>query len=216
MSIRKKNLGLLLTSKYIPADRLQNQYPVSALSSAHLMNRMQDAYSDLGGLLDFRHLTAEDLILEFGNFGVVLDEQLQFNRYRLVTLRSGLYQQLTAFPLAKYRIYCRKMENECLKSGKRKPYWTNAEAEAHFGKAMEPGDLGLNGSPGWKMRAWKALLRDALFTELGIRVVHLSIWDELMVGKQLIRLGDLLLNPNERSLDHFMKYFERRLIKTYA
>ncbi len=216
MSIRRKNLQKILQSKYLPAERYEKKYSAGVIKSADLQRWLKDSYSELGGQHDYHSIPIPGFELEFGNFCVMLNEQLQFNRYRSLTLRSDMYQQLTSFPLSKYRIYCRKMEGECLKSGKSNPYWTNYEAEYHFGKPMEPGDLGLSGSSGWKLRAIQAMLNDAVSYQLGIRVVHLSIWDDVLIGNKLTRLGELLFNPDKQSEGYFLKYFERQLIKTYA
>lgn len=216
MSIRKKTLQKILNSKYLPTGRHEKTYNSGAIKSANLKRWIGDVYSELGGLHDYQSISIPGFELEYGNFCVMLNEQLHFNRYRSITLRSDMYQQLPAFPLSKYRIYCRKMESECLKSGKSNPHWTNNEAEYHFGSPMEPGDLGLNGSPGWKLAAIKSMLRDAISHQLAIRIVHLSIWDDLMISNKLTRLDELLFNPDKQSEGHFLKYFERRLIKTYA
>ena len=216
MSIRKNNLQNTLNSKYIPGGRYEKKYNAGAIKSAELMRWIENVYSELGGRRDYQSISIPGFELEYGNFCVVLNEQLQFNRYRSTTLRSDMYQQLNTFPLSKYRIYCRKMESECLKSGKSNPHWTNYEAEYHFGSPMEPGDLGLNGSPGWKLTAIKSMLSDAISHQLAIRVVHLSIWDDLMIGNKLTRLDELLFNPDKKSEGYFLKYFERQLIKTYA
>lgn len=49
---------------------------------------------------------------------VELDEELHFNRHRLLTLQSPVYDRLPNFPRDRYRTFWRQFESECFKAGK--------------------------------------------------------------------------------------------------
>jgi len=215
MNLKEKNLARVLSSKYIPADQLPARYRMHKLLNSDLRPVIEDVYADLGGKGRLDEITIPGYPLEFGKFCVELDDQLQFNRYRGATLKSPLYDKILHFPLQKYRIYCRKFERECLKSGMKLHTWTNQEAEQHFGKAQEAGDLGLNGASGWKMTAFISFLKDALAIKMKIKLIRLSIWDEMMIDKKLVKVKDLLLNPSHNDSQMVIQFFERKLINSY-
>jgi hypothetical protein len=215
MSLRLKNLEQLLNQQYAPADESLTGRKLSRLAVRQTKHDVDAAYRALGGISRPEKIAFTDYSLQYKKFCVVFDEVQNFNRYRSTTLRSALYEKIPGFPLSQYKVYCRTRETECMKSAKSPPHWTNREAELHFGEAMDPGDLGLNGAPGWKLRAMQALLLDAKAVEHNIRVVHLSVWDELMIGNRLVRLSDLLLKVNG-SAEYFLKFFQRKLIQTYG
>lgn len=215
MNIRNKNLEKILLSKYIPADQLPASYKANALLKSGLGKEIEEVYDQLGGKGNLNQFHIPGFALEFGRFCVILDDQLQFNRYRLTTLRSPLYKKIPSFPLQKYRSYCKKYESECLKSGMRLNTWTYPEAEKHFGRAQDPGDLGLTGSPGWKYNAYVAFLQDMMAVHNKIRLIRLSIWDELMINNRLVKVNDMLFNPSEKDTGKVTQFFERKLIHSY-
>jgi hypothetical protein len=143
---------------------------------------------------------------------VVLDEALHFNRYRAITLRLGVYDKLPAFPKAQYLGYCRQFEPECLKSGMVRGQWSDRHGEDWFGKPAAPGDFTGSGAPVWKLRAWQ----DAIFDLYPLvypesRVIRFSIYDSLLINKNLVRLGDFLLKirPEEETI--LQNYIARKI-----
>jgi hypothetical protein len=177
---------------------------------------MQETYKSLGGVQPFPELTFEVPFLEFGRFCVLLDEPIHFNSYRAKTLKSSFYESLSSFPAMKYRTYCRNYESECLKVGASKPLWTNTEAELHFGPAQISGDLGLSGASGWKMMAFKDSLTDLICRKRKIRLLRISVWDDLMVQHNLKRMNELLMSPNTQTSEQILKFVERKMIGLYA
>lgn len=216
MGLVINNLKQIMDTEYAPGRPPDLRRVMQGDRSGRWPGDIEDVYRALGGKQTAKSLQIPRFSLYYDRFSVVLDEAADFNRYRAVALRSALYETLPGMPASRYRVFCRTMERECLKSARSAPLWTNAEAEYHFGPAMEPGDLGLNGAPGWKLRAVQGLLRDAAAVQGRIRVVYLSVWDEIMIDNRLIKLKDLLLKKDAATTTYFLKYFQRRLFQTYA
>lgn len=215
-SIRVQNLAKILLSKYIPADQINRKFSSLELKNNFDEKVMLETYKNLGGVQSFPELTFEVPFLEFGRFCVLLDEPIHFNRYRAKTLRSSFYESLSSFPAMKYRTYCRNYESECMKAGASKPLWTNTEAEVHFGPSQISGDLGLSGSSGWKMTAFKDFLIDLICRKRKIRLLRISVWDDLMVQHNLKRINELLMSPNAQNTEQILKLVERKMIGLYA
>lgn len=215
-SIRVLNLSKILLSKYIPSEGINRKFTSLELKGTFDEKICVETYKDLGGLRPASEITFEVPFLEFGRFCVVLDESLHFNRYRARTLLSPFYENLSSFPAMKYRTYCRNYEVECLKTGTSNPTWTNVEAEHHFGPSQQSGDLGLSGSSGWKMTAYKDFLTDVLCRKKKIRLLRISVWDDLMVQKTLKKINELLMSPNGQATELVLKHIERKVIGLYA
>jgi hypothetical protein len=135
-------------------------------------------------------VTLEEAVVE-------LDETRHFNRYRLNTLRASVYKKLTAFDPDSYRRYCIQHEPVCLKDAS-KPlgYWTSPSSEREFGPSNTPGNLDQPGSARWKQRAFYDFIKDLAPIALGVHLVRLSVWDELVdrhhsltVGRALHQIG---------------------------
>ncbi len=215
-SIRQQNLYKVLTGKYIPADTMSERFSTYELKNTSGIKQLKEAYQELNGTKDIIDIRFNEKLMEFGRFSVILDNQLHFNKYRIITLRSLFYETTHSFSLTKYRNYCRKYEHECLKSGVSYPYWTNPDAEYHFGQSQVNGDLGLNGSSGWKFTALKDMALDLIARQRKIRLLRLSVWDELMIDKKLVRLNELLVNPDNNASEAILKFAERKIIMLYA
>ncbi len=215
-SIRVQNLSKILLTKYIPAEAINRKFTSLELKGTFDEKVCLETYKDLGGLLSSAEIKFEVPFLEFGRFCVLLDEPIHFNRYRAKTLRSPFYDGLSSFPAMKYRTYCRNYEVECLKVGTSNPFWTNKEAEHHFGASQQSGDLGLSGSAGWKMMAYKDFLIDVLCRKRKIRMLRISVWDDLMVQKSLKKVNELLMSPNTQTTELILKHVERKVIGLYA
>ncbi len=72
---------------------------------------------------------------------IELDEELHFNRYRELTLRSEVYQRLSGFPLEAYRDHARSREDECKKAGSYGGKWTNRSCEKQLDRVEVGGHL---------------------------------------------------------------------------
>ena len=215
-TIRERNLHQILLSKYIPAEELNHNFSTWELKGSFFEKELLETYKLLGGGEAFPEIKIHVPFREFGRFCVLLDEQIHFNRYRNKTLRSSFYENLSSFPLMKYKSYSRKYELECLKSASSNPAWTNDEAENHFGPSQVSGDLGLSGSAGWKMTAFKDFAIDLIVRHRKIRLVRIAVWDDLMIHKKLKKFNDLLMSPGQTEAELLLKYVERKVIGLYA
>ncbi len=215
VSIKATNLKKILGSKYIPVDE-PSFIDSNKLKDSRFEQSYIDTYKNLDGKESFPVFTQKGYFFETTKFAISFDEQLSFNKYRIKTLRSEIYTQFKGIKLEKYRSYCKKYERECLKSGTSSGVWTNLNSEYHFGKSEAPGDLGLNGSSGWKMNACVDYLQDIYSLYAGKRLLRISVWDEILINKKLLRIGDLLNTPDKETYEHILKYIERRVINLFA
>lgn len=215
-SIRVQNLHEILLSKFLPSDELKREINTKDFLNSFEKRSFLKVYQSLGGLLDFPEIIFSMPFLEFGRFSVLLDEPIHFNRYRSKTLRSDFYESLTSFPLMKYRTYCRKYEAECLKAGTSNPFWTNELAQKHFGPSQQSGDLGLQGSSGWKLAAFRDYSIDLYARQEKIRLVRISVWDDIMINMKLKKLNEILISPGKVEAEKVLKYVEAKVIGLYA
>jgi hypothetical protein len=215
-SIREQNLHTILLSKYIPAEELNHSFSTWELQGTFNEKVFLETYESLGGRADFPELKFDVPFMEFGRFCILLDEHIHFNRYRAKALRSPFYENLSSFPLMKYRSYSRKYEVECLKAGTSKPAWTNDEAERHFGPSQDNGDLGLAGSSGWKLTAFKDFAIDLIARQRKMRLLRISVWDDLLIHNKLMKFNDLLMSPGNTETELILKYVERKVLGLYA
>jgi len=215
-TIREENLHKILLSKYIPAEELNRSFSTWELQGTFFEKIFLETYQSLGGKEDFPEIKFTAPFMEFGRFCVLLDEHIHFNRYRAKTLRSSFYENLSSFPLMKYKSYSRKYEVECLKTGTSNPAWTNKEAERHFGPSQSSGDLGLSGSSGWKLTAFNDYAIDLIARQRKIRLLRISIWDDLLIHKKLVKFNELFMSPGNTETDLILKFVERKVFGLYA
>lgn len=153
--------------------------PVSTPRSADLAEPAQAEvlrlYRALGGPQDAPMLRPGPWDIWADGVLIELDEQLHFNRYRAMTLESSAYEQLTLFPLDRYRLFCQEREAVCLKHGASQGRWMNQSTDNHFGPSGPRGDLSAAGSSRWKQRALYDFMKD-----VGVQAVpmaRIAIWD---------------------------------------
>ena len=143
------------------------------LLSSELYFEIERIYKELGG-------TQEEPPLKFGawdistpKFIMELDEENHFNRYRLQTLNSNIYQMINGFRLDEYMCFCKLYESSCRKHG---GFWKNNSSEMLFVKSDDNGCLNGTGSSRWRQRAFYDFLRDITGVISGIPVIRLSIY----------------------------------------
>lgn len=181
------------------------------LKKADLYSIAETTFRALGGVSEKLPIRTRKWSLSLENLAIQWDNELHFNKYRRQTLRSELYEKSKAVNKMKYLDHCRKHEKECLKAGLYGNKWHFSKAEEAFGPSEEPGDLGAKGSAAWKLRAWVDFLEDFVPLIQPIKVLRLSVWDELLINKRLVKLGDLLLAPTEEHQEVLLQYFKRRI-----
>lgn len=168
--------------------------------------------AELGGtgpLPLFEKLTFD---FKLGRQLLVWDEELQFNRYRGLTLRSDLYEELQ-FPFVEgHKRLCRTYEKEALKMGMPQKIWEGPPlAKRIFGGSSDPGDFHGNGSAGWKLLAYNDLQIDLQTRIHGFKLLRLSPYETLMTGGSLKRLDQLLINPKEEQRAMIYAWLMRKL-----
>ncbi|MEM1136578.1 MAG: hypothetical protein AAGI07_12130 [Bacteroidota bacterium] len=169
-------------------------------------------YQLLGGKLATPEIKAPNwqIVLE-NNYIIILDEVLHFNRYRLQTLRSEVYGYLNEFPVDHYRNFCRKHERDCIKTGLAGKNWTFPLAEKHFGVAEERGDFSKNGAPAWKLRAFEDFLQDGVALHLQKKLIRIATYHQLMINRQLFKVGDVLTSGTQEHLKALQNYIDRKM-----
>lgn len=140
------------------------------------------------------------------------DDEVHFNRYRLATLKSPLYETFS-FPWAEaYLRLCRTYEKECLKTGLHERVWNGPPiATKLFGKSEIAGDLSGNGSAGWKLNAYNDTQYDLVSRLHGYKLVRIPLYENLMIGGSLKKIDDLLLHPKEENRQGIVNWFSRKI-----
>ena len=154
------------------------------------INQIKIIYNELGGCSD-------KIPLRIGNFDIKiennkyleLDEQLHFNRYRLITLDSNCYSKCNFFDIDFYKQLCKQHENDCLSSGGYGGKWKNNSTEKLFKKSAPFKDLTGNGSSRWKQRAFYDFVKDVFALENNLMLRRVSIWETISDG---ILIKDIL------------------------
>lgn len=173
---------------------------------------IQEVFDDLGGQGDFTKINWRRPTIELPRRAIVLDEAYDFNRYRTVSLRAPSYERITHISAPNYRRYSQQYESECLKSGINGPKWTNHQAEAIFGRSEAPGDLGLNGSAMWRMRAFQNFMLDLTTLVTPYPIVRISVYENLMVSGKLVQFRDLLRSRTADTERLVWQFIERKMI----
>ncbi|MET4583740.1 hypothetical protein ABIE21_003271 [Conyzicola nivalis] len=159
-------LGLEIADTPLAAPRL------STLSPTH-QAEVLDTYRSLGGQLEEPQLRPGAWDLTFTKGLVVeLDDELHFNRFRLLTLSAGDRRPWDR----RYRQYCEDFEIDCLKAGTWSKRWTTNSAERLMGAGDPVGELGDRGAPRWKQRALYDSMKDLAGD---VRLCRLSVSDNL-------------------------------------
>lgn len=159
---------------------------------------LKEIFEDLGGKGSFPLLEKFKFDFKIGRHLILWDDELHFNRYRLVTFRSEMYSAWT-FPFAEaHKRLCRTFEKECLKVGLQQRIWNGPPiAKTCFGQAEESGDFSGNGASGWKMLAYNDGQYDLQTRIHGYKLIRLSPYETIMTGGSLKQLDQLLINPKE-------------------
>ncbi len=214
MSIWRQKISAQLSAEnYLIQSEPELPRNNSTLKDIHASEEVAEIYEALGGRDDPADIPLAEVDFWVGDHYLVIDDALSFHRYRLATLRSPVYLEIKSLDLNNYRRYSRQFEEECVKAGVRSAVWTSKKAEQHFGTASEPGDFFANGSPGWKYSAFRDFLLDIYALRLGLFLIRLPIYANLMVGGRLERLDKILLKGDEQSTKYVSQHLARILAK---
>jgi hypothetical protein len=175
-------------------------------------NWLKEILDDLGGNGSLPLLEKLKFDFKVGRHLILWDEELHFNRYRLISLRSDLYSEMNFTFSDAYKRLCRTYEKEALKSGFQTRIWNGPPLAKHlFGAASEPGDFSGNGASGWKLQAYNDAQIDLQTRIHGYKLIRLSPFETLMTGGSLKRLDQLLVNPKEEQLGMLYQWLTRKL-----
>lgn len=172
---------------------------------------LADIYEDLGGIGKLPMLEKLKIDFKINRNLFLYDEEIHFNRYRLITFKSDLYSELNFPFLATQKRLCRSYERECMKVGMQQRIWNGSPVAKHcFGDASEPGDFSGNGASGWKLTAYNDAQFDIQTRIHGYKLFRITPYETLMTGGSLKRLDQLLINPKEEQRAMLLHWFIRK------
>lgn len=193
MGLRETTFAAILVDAGL--DTSTTMLPVPTFESivvAGLGDLATQMYRRLGGIMSLPRIAPREWDVVAGGVAWELDEEQHFNRYRLITLRSGIYRRLKSFDRTSYRRYCVAHEHRCLRKAGRQGYWTNKSTVAEFGPGGEPGVFSGGGSPRWKQRAYYDFVKDLSPLLLNLRMVRVSVWDAIAGESRTASVGWVL------------------------
>jgi len=161
------------------------------VGKSDLKSEIECVYGKLDGILPSSPLNLRHWDTEFDGIAVELDEELHFNRYRSITLKSAIYTRLRRFPLDTYMYFYSDHEDSCLCRSYGK-YWTNPSCEAQFGPASPLKNLSGNGPPRWKQRAFYDFVKDLSPLLINVKVARVAVWDTLVVAESTKTVREVL------------------------
>jgi hypothetical protein len=207
----QNNLTELLNSVGTLTDGALSYPRVEDVAASGLKDEIERVYRSLGGVLQVIPLNLCSWDIKWNGMAIELDECLHFNRYRSLTLKSGSYGLLRAFPLPDYLDFCTKYEDKCLRAGSYGKKWSSPSAEAQFGDASQPGDLVGNGSPRWKQRAFYDFVKDLSPLLINVTVVRVPVWDTVVESGRRRTVVDVLKSPSDASPDALAALIQKRV-----
>lgn len=181
------------------------------LKQSKFYDEVKATYKELGGLKADIPFDFNAFDMELFSKALIIDDSTHFNTFRAKTLQSPLYDLLPEIDSSSYKRICRQHAKDCLAAASHGELWTNKTSERHFGESNAIGDLGLNGSAAWKMRAFIDYLTDVSGLMMPYKIVRVSIYDSLMVNNKITSLKDILLSRKEENEKIIYSYFSRKL-----
>lgn len=212
-SIKIKTLMNILHAGEVPFEE-GFMLPVNKkILDAKAEQLLREVYQELGGTGEPVYLPQLKFDFKVGRFLFLYDEESHFNRYRLKTFSSVIYQTFSFSWVDSYRRLCRTYERDCLKVGMQERIWEGPPiARRCFGNPEEAGDLTGNGATGWKLNAYNDAQYDLITRLSGYKMVRLPMYENLMVSGSLKSINQLLLSPKEETHLAIVNWINRRLV----
>lgn len=187
-----------------------------AVNPAYLKGKgeelLSESFSLLGGKGKAPLLDNLKFDFKINRFVFLYDDAVHFNRYRLLTLKSSVYNIFSFSWTDAYKRLCRNFEKECLKSGLQERIWKGPPlASKVFGPSDIPGDLSGFGSSGWKLNAYNDVQYDLLSRLHGYKLIRIPMYENLMIGGGLKKIDDLLLQPSESTYPGIVNWIKRKM-----
>lgn len=171
-----------------------------------------EVYQSLEGKGDPVYLPQLKFDFKIDRFLFLYDAESHFNRYRLRTFSSEMYQAFTFSWLEAYKRLCRTYERDCLKVGMQERIWEGPPlAKRCFGGSEEAGDLSGNGASGWKLNAYNDVQYDLITRLSGYKIVRLPMYENIMIGGSLKSISQLLISPKEETNVAIANWIKRKL-----
>ncbi|MCH6200800.1 hypothetical protein MMU07_14540 [Aquiflexum sp. LQ15W] len=175
-------------------------------------NFLNEVFSGLGGSGTVPILEKLKFDFKVNRHVFLYDDEVHFNRYRLTSLKTSMYE-VFSFPWTEaYLRLCRTYEKECLKTGLQERIWNGPPiAGKLFGKSEIAGELSANGSSGWKLNAYNDTQYDLVSRLHGYKLIRIPLYENLMIGGSLKKIDDLLLHPKEENRQGILNWFSRKI-----
>jgi hypothetical protein len=174
---------------------------------------LKEIFEELGGVGAYPVLEKMNFDLKINRFLFLYDHEIHFNKYRLKSLKSSLYDSFSFSWLESYKRLCRTFESECLKTAGNERMWYGPPlAKKVFGVGEEPGDLSGLGSPGWKLITYNDCQYDLITRLHGYKLIRISMYEHIMIGGSLKKIDDLLFSPKEENYLAIFNWFNRKMI----
>lgn len=158
------------------------------------------------------HLHSLKFDFKVNRFLFLYDDEIHFNRYRIKTFKTDLYDVFSFEWLEAYKRLCRTYEKDCLKAGLQERIWNGPPiATKVFGQSEEYGDLSGNGSSGWKLNAYNDAQYDLLTRLHGYKMIRIPQYETLMIGGGLKKIDELLRNPKEEHQKGIVNWISRKM-----
>ncbi len=173
---------------------------------------LNSVLEDLGGTGSFPLFEKVPVDFKLGRTLILWDDEVNFNRYRGISLRSPMYEEFQYTFFEGHKRLCRTFEKEALKAGMPKRIWDGPPlATRIFGNSSDPGDFHGVGASGWKLGAYNQMQVDLLTRIHGYKLIRLSPYETIMTGGSLKRLDQLLINPKEEHRSMLYGWLMRKL-----
>ena len=173
---------------------------------------LNSVLEDLGGTGSFPLFEKVPVDFKLGRTLILWDDEVNFNRYRGISLRSPMYEEFQYTFFEGHKRLCRTFEKEALKAGMPKRIWDDPPlATRIFGNSSDPGDFHGVGASGWKLGAYNQMQVDLLTRIHGYKLIRLSPYETIMTGGSLKRLDQLLINPKEEHRSMLYGWLMRKL-----
>lgn len=175
-------------------------------------NLLAEVLGGLGGKGEIPTLDFLKFDFKVGRQVYVYDDEVHFNRYRLNTFKSDIYNIFSYKWIEAYRRLCRSYEKDCLKAGMQERVWNGPPiATKIFGRSELIGDLSGNGSAGWKLNAYNDVQYDLVSRLHGFKLTRIPVYENIMIGGSLKKIDDLLLHPKEEFKAGIRNWFLRKV-----
>ena len=145
---------------------------------------------------------AQAVDIEINGVVVALDDEQQFNRFRLKTLHSSVYSLPLIYNLSRYRDYCQMDPVEVHTSGLQ---GKKTKDRLSLQKLAGPSEITL------KLKAINDFMQDLLPLVHYVPVLRLSVFDQIETPQGSVSLHSLLMEDDRRCFELLADYFIRQL-----